>query len=114
MAGMETRRSWSLRGRDFTPLLKGQRIRWNNSYYAEYSTHHQSQTHMRMITVDGWKLVRDFKNPDRDELYHLDEDPGESRNLIHSNALQVTRVIRELHGQLVGRMKQHGDEVHLQ
>lgn len=68
---------------------------------------------MRRITVDGWKLVRDFKNLDRDELYHLDEDPRKSKNLIHSNTLQVTRVIRELHGQLVRRMKQHGGYRHL-
>ena len=112
MAGVSTQPSWRLRGRDFTPLLKGRKpTDWDNTYYAEYSTHHQSRTHMRMISTGQWKLIRDFLNPIRDELYHLARDPDEATNLIRSKDPRVRSVVADLHMQLVARMKINGDTV---
>ena len=113
MAGLKTQPSWKLRGRDFTPLLRGHKpASWDNTYYAEYSTHHQSQTQMRMISAGQWKLIRDFLNPTRDELYHLAKDPAEANNLIRSKNPKVQSVLGDLHRQLVARMKATGDQVH--
>ncbi len=113
MAGVKTQPSWKLRGRDFTLLLKGRKpADWDNTYYAQYSTHHQSRTHMRMISTGQWKLIRDFLNPSRDELYHLEKDPAEANNLVGSTDPKVRSVLSDLHRRLVARMKTIGDQVH--
>ena len=93
-------------------MLKGRTpAGWDNTYYAEYSTHHQSRTHMRMISTGQWKLIRDFLDPMRDELYHLARDPGEANNLIRSKDPKVRSVVTDLHMRLVARMKINGDTV---
>ena len=113
MAGVKTQPSWKLRGRDFSLLLKGRKpADWDNTYYAQYSTHHQSHTHMRMISTGQWKLIRDFLNPSRDELYHLEQDPAEANNLVGSKDPKVRSVLGDLHRRLVARMKTTGDQVH--
>ncbi|MGK0184901.1 MAG: choline-sulfatase [Verrucomicrobiales bacterium] len=84
-AGVDLPEDASLRGRSFLPLLLGNEIvDWNDDLYCEYSTHHQSRTHMRMYRTKEWKLIRDFLSPERDELYHLASDPAERHNLIKS------------------------------
>ena len=113
MAGVKTQPSWKLRGRDFSLLLKGRKpADWDNTYFAQYSTHHQSRTHMRMISTGQWKLIRDFLNPSRDELYHLEKDPAEANNLVGSTDPKVRSVLSDLHRRLVARMKTIGDQVH--
>ena len=82
MAGLPIPDSLVLRGRDLMPLLtEEQEQSWDNDLYAEYSTHHQSRTHMRMYRTPEWKLVMDFLNPGRHELYHLARDEEETQNL---------------------------------
>ncbi len=98
-----------IRGRDITPALMGKDIEWPDVCYGEYSTHHQSKTHMRMIRTTNWKLVRDFLNPERDELFDLKNDPAESRNVIGQKKNAV--VVRELHTQILTRMKAVKDPV---
>lgn len=105
-------REIKLRGRSILPLLKGEKPKaWKNDFYAEYSTHHQSSTHMRMYRTPRWKLVRDFLNPGRDELYDLRNDPEERENLIDDQRGAVRKVIRELHRKIISRMKAVGDPV---
>ncbi|MCC6489375.1 MAG: sulfatase-like hydrolase/transferase [Candidatus Hydrogenedentes bacterium] len=91
MAGLETPKSLKVRGRDFTPLLRGSSIDWDNDLYGEYSQHHYAQPHMRMYRTPEWKLVRFVGEPDRDELYHLEVDPGESKNLAGDPGAQSAR-----------------------
>ena len=86
IAGVNLPANAPLRGRSFLPLLLGNDVPdWNDGLYCEYSTHHQSRTHMRMFRTPEWKLIRDFLSPERDELYHLAEDPAEQFNLIDSS-----------------------------
>jgi len=99
----------TIRGRDITPALMGKDIEWPDVCYGEYSTHHQSKTHMRMIRTSNWKLVRDFLNPERDELFDLKNDPSESRNVIGQK--KNAGVARELHTQILTRMKAVKDPV---
>lgn len=99
-----------LRGNDALPLLKGKEIPWNDELYVEYSTHHQSKTHMRAWRTPQWKLVRDFRNPGRDELYHLAEDPAEEKNLIDApGAPQAQRKLLE--AKILAAMEETGDPV---
>ncbi|MCA9016078.1 MAG: sulfatase-like hydrolase/transferase, partial [Planctomycetaceae bacterium] len=102
----------TIRGRSIVPLLKQEsQTEWDNDFYAEYSTRHQSKTHMRMYRTPEWKLIRDFLNPDRDELYHLTKDPEEANNLIHSQDPHVIKIRNQLHQKILSQMKSIDDKV---
>jgi len=109
LTGVPLPKGETIRGRDITPALLGKDIEWPDVCYGEYSTHHQSKTHMRMIRTSNWKLVRDFLNPERDELFDLKNDPAESRNVIGQKKNAV--VVRELHTQILTHMKAVKDPV---
>ncbi|MEM1294779.1 MAG: sulfatase-like hydrolase/transferase [Verrucomicrobiota bacterium] len=99
-----------LRGTSAASVFKGGGSDWNNDFYGEYSTKHQSQTHMRALRTPHWKLVRDFLNPERDEFFDLKTDPGETTNLIDSKDAEHQTVIAELHTKILDRMKAIGDD----
>tara|TARA_Y100001954_G_C15773185_1_gene585573 strand:- start:1469 stop:1669 length:201 start_codon:yes stop_codon:yes gene_type:complete len=65
-----------------------------------------------MISNGKWKLIRDFNNPGRDELYDLMNDPAESNNLIEFESEMVQAVRSQLERELLSRMQAVGDEVH--
>lgn len=109
MAGAEIPADAVVRGRDLVPLLLGTAQGWDNELYGEYSTHHQSRTHMRMLRTPRWKLVRDFLNPERDELYDLGSDPEETTNLIFHPRAQAAR--EKLSRRLADRMRATGDRL---
>ena len=111
IAGAQLPPGETVRGRSIVPLLRGENIPWDNEFYGEYSTHHQSHTDMRMIRTPDWKLVRDFLNPARDELYDLRSDPAESTNLIRSDDTRIVQVISQLHAKILEKMKQNQDPV---
>ena len=99
----------TVRGRNLAPLLKGEARGWQNEVFAQYSTKHQSQTHMRCIRTNEWKLVRDFLNPERDELFHLTTDPDEQRNVLTESA--NADVVTRLHAKIIEQMKAINDPV---
>ena len=112
MVGAQVPDSVTIRGQNALPLLKGQEISdWDNDLYAEYSTHHQSRTHMRMYRTDTWKLVKDFRNPRRHELYNLHRDPAETTNLYDSTGSEIERVRRRLNQEILDKMKVIEDSV---
>ena len=98
IAGVELLDEVLLHGRNFLPLLKGERISWDEGFYSEYNMHHFVVADMRVIRTPEWKLMRDFKRQDKDELYHLYEDPGETENLINNPAYaaQLSHLNRKL------------------
>jgi uncharacterized sulfatase len=111
MAGAELPAGSVIRGRNILPLLEGGEVEWDDDMYAEYSTHHQSRTHMRAYRTPQWKLVRDFLNPGRDELYDLQHDPAETMNLIASENPQVQHIRAELSEKILARMRDLGGPV---
>ncbi len=109
IAGAQIPSGTVVRGRSLLPLFDGTAHRWDNSLYGEYSTHHQSRTHMRMLRSPRWKLVRDFMNPERDEFYDLRADPEETTNLIrHPRAREA---IQRLQAELIQSMRTVGDRL---
>ena len=112
IAGAEIPGDAVLRGRNIMPALtKGPDLKWDNGYYGEYSTKHQSHTHMRAYRTARWKLVRDFLNPGRDEMFDLKNDPSESVNLIKSDRADVKKAARQLHARILNRMRENNDPV---
>ena len=109
MAGVEIPAGTVVRGRDLVPLLLGTVEDWDDELYGEYSTHHQTRTHMRMLRTPRWKLVRDFLNPERDELYDLVSDPAETTNLISHPKARAAK--EKLGRRLAARMRATGDRL---
>lgn len=110
MVGVKIPDEATIRGRDLSPLLKGRKVAgWNNDFYGEYSTLHQSQTHMRCWRTSEFKLVRDYLNPKRDEFYDLRKDPDETTNLIGTRDKQLRKVIAEFDSNIRAKMKSVGD-----
>jgi uncharacterized sulfatase len=110
MAGVALPASTGIRGRNFLPLLRGEKIpEWNNDLYSEYSMRVYARTDMRSYRTPRWKLVRDFLNPGRDELYHLERDPGEKRNLIGDSTLEVAAARQMLEARIHENMVRNHD-----
>lgn len=95
----------SVRGHNIEPLLRGKKTDWDESFYAEYSTKHQSHTHMRALRTPHWKLICDFLNEGRDELFNLAADPGETKNLIAEQSEEARKARSQLAAQILERMK---------
>jgi len=101
MAGIEPAADLELRGNSFVPLLKSKTpANWSQDYYGEYHMINYAEADMRCYRTPEWKLIRDFKNEDRDELYHLKEDPTESHNVIDDESPAIRDIIKRLDTQL--------------
>jgi len=109
MAGVAPQENAVIRGKNYLPVLRGARIRWDNRLYGEYSIHHYVEAHLRMLRTPEWKLIRDFKNKGRDELYHLAEDPNETQNLINDTRPEVVAMKENLDKGIRDRMKRLND-----
>lgn len=104
-AGIEPPQTHTLLGANLLPVLRGESPQWDEYLFAQYSTHHTSQTQMRVARTPDWKLMRDFLNPGRDELYHLAVDPDESRNLIASDDPEARGAYATLNRRLLASMR---------
>ena len=109
MAGLDPPGDALIRGRDVTPLLRGEDVPWNDDLYAEYSMHHGATTHMRGYRTPQWKYWRDFASPGREELYDLVNDPEETTNLVDSERPHHRRVRQELEQRVLRTMKELDD-----
>ncbi len=111
MAGVPLPADVTVRGRNALPVLLGTNFApWDNDFYAEYSMRVYCQTDMRAYRTAEWKLVRDFLNPTRDELYNLVADPAESRNRIQdANDPAVRAAISRLDARILENMRRNND-----
>lgn len=109
MAGVDWSEQKQVRGRSMVNLLHGSRDKWSDHLFCQYSTHHQSRTHMRMYRTPEWKLIRDFRNEGRDELYDLKADPAEQKNLIASRNKKAKWAREALGAAMLIRMREIDD-----
>lgn len=69
--------------RSFLPMLRNERMEWEDEVYIE-------QEELRAIRTPKWLYMKRFKRSDtyplKDELYDLLQDPGEKTNLIDDEA----------------------------
>ncbi len=94
-----------LRGRSVLNLLRSEgSFERNDDLYSEYSVQHTMRADMRSYRTSEWKLKRDFLNPDRDELYDLRNDPGETRNLATSELEGVRTAVTDLNRRIREQM----------
>ncbi len=105
----------NIHGKSWKRLVAGDATGWRKSWYYEYNYEQQFPytPNVRGVRTDGWKYVHyphGDGQPDRHkaELYNLNRDPGERKNLIDdpAHAKIVTRLKAELH-----RLMQHAGAV---
>lgn len=68
-------------GQSLLPLLRGEKVAWRDAAFLLYDMHHGAVAHMRMVRTKRWKLVLHLEEGGQNELYDLQTDPGEERNL---------------------------------
>jgi N-acetylglucosamine-6-sulfatase len=87
-------------GRSFLPVLEGKQTQWRDGllyeYYWERNFPHTPTMHA--LRGDRYKYIRYHGIWDLNELYDLQEDPLESRNLINSPAHAA--IVTKMSGQL--------------
>jgi arylsulfatase A-like enzyme/tetratricopeptide (TPR) repeat protein len=92
-------------GRDLVPALRGERIP-PEPLYAEslFGRLNCRWSSLRAWTADDWKLI----DGSRAELFHLSEDPGETRDRAAEEAPRVARMRASLHAAMA-KMGPGGD-----
>jgi uncharacterized sulfatase len=71
-------------GIDFSPLLQGKKIKARDAIFGQYDLHNGGLDYMRMIRTEKWVLIRHHFSNFLDELYNLEEDPGQTKNLYNN------------------------------
>ncbi len=67
---------------------------------------------MRVYRTPRWKLIRDFKNPGRDEMFDLLGDTLETHNLLDSPlGAESERAYQRLSRAIIQNMEQIADPV---
>ena len=90
----------SVDGRSLSPVLAGQ----HDAVYEEVYAHFRDS--QRMIRTDDWKYVV-YPQVDREQLFHLSEDPDELRNLATDPA--HANILKTLQGRLNAWRTRRGD-----
>jgi len=76
-----------MQGRSLEPLLKGQRVKWRDSFLIEYYSDRVfpriAQMGYKAVRNAGWKYIHYLELEGMDELYNLKTDPYEMKNLIN-------------------------------
>ena len=73
------------RGIDFSPLLRGEPLPPREALFGQYDLHNGGLAYLRMARTGRYKYVRHFRANLMDELYDLQQDPAERRNLLRHN-----------------------------
>ncbi|GJM33595.1 MAG: N-acetylgalactosamine-6-sulfatase [Saprospiraceae bacterium] len=110
MAGAKLPAKKIIRGHSLIPLLNGGKVEnWNNDFYAEYSMINYCKAYMRSYRTTEWKLVRDFLNPERDELYNIAKDPEENINMIYDSREEIKAILKVLDEKIREQMQAIND-----
>ena len=104
MAGVENPDDAALRGHSFLPLLKNEDLpkECKHEVFAQHAT-------LRSERNNEWKLVMDFSENRRDELYHVWEDPYEKTNLVDEKNSLIESIKRDLEARIRQRMHEIND-----
>ena len=74
-------------GKSLVPLLRGERAQWRESFLAEYFLEKVAPRapSWQAVRTARWKYIRYTEFEGMDELYDLQIDPNETRNLINDH-----------------------------
>ncbi|WP_462413640.1 sulfatase-like hydrolase/transferase [Neobacillus sp. Marseille-QA0830] len=93
-------------GKSLIPLLKGEDVPdWRKEVVSTYNGQQFGLFTQRMLRTQRWKYI--WNTTDVDELYDLQEDPDELKNVIHHERHQP--VIQQLRTRLYHILLEEGD-----
>ncbi|MBK3520008.1 sulfatase/phosphatase domain-containing protein [Carboxylicivirga marina] len=98
-----------IQGESFRQIVNGESDKWRDAIYYtyyEYPGEHRVQRHYG-IRTDRYKIIHFYHDSDTWELYDLENDPGEMRNVYDSPEYEKVR--REMHLKLEEVRKKYGD-----
>jgi uncharacterized sulfatase len=101
-------------GKDFTALLRGETAPWREEIFGQYDLHNSGLAYLRMIRTPRWKFVKHFHENMMDELYDLQKDPGEVRNLIDAqkaDGVNIKQLAKDLRKRLTAWQKSIDDPI---
>jgi len=97
-------------GVDNSPLLRGEKVAPRDAIYGQYDLHNSGLAYLRMVRTSKYKFVKHYREKLMDELYDLESDPGEERNLA-ARRVDHAKIVAELEGKLVEWQKSIDDPV---
>jgi len=106
-AGIKTE---GLDGRSLLPLLEENKINWADDIFCEFHGLETTLYSQRMVRTERWKYI--YNPPDIDELYDLESDPGEIRNLIDDPGCE--HILRQMRERMVKWMEKTRDPIGLE
>jgi arylsulfatase A-like enzyme len=98
-----------IQGDSWRSIAAGNTIPWRDAvyyHYYEYPGPHMVKRHYGART-DRYKLIHFYYDVDEWELYDLEKDPYEMRNVYNNPA--YVEVQEMMHGKLVDLRKEYGD-----
>ena len=97
-----------LDGRSLRPWLRGATVTdWPDDIFAEFHGYESALFSQRMVRTRSWKYV--YNPGAEDELYDVESDPGELRNLAPD--LGYRHVLRRMKVRLCTWMERTGDDI---
>ncbi|MEO7144936.1 MAG: sulfatase [Bryobacteraceae bacterium] len=108
LAGVEAPRN--LQGRSLVKPAKGDETGWRKDWLYEYYDYpgNQEVPPNRGVRTDRYKLIHYFHPPEEFELYDLENDPGERRNLYGDP--KYAGLTRQLRGRIEELRRETGDQ----
>ncbi len=96
-------------GESFLPLFKNPRAKGRNAMFYHYyeNGEHAVSPHFG-IRTRRYKLIRFYTRVEEWELYDLQKDPGEMKNIYDAN--RNSKIVRALKAQLKGLIDKYKDE----
>ena len=97
-----------INGKSWVKLARTGDSEWRSAWFYEYNYEKQFPytPNVRALRTDQWKFIRyphGDGTPDKhlSELYNLERDPGETRNLIQSDKEQAAKLSAQLSAMLI-------------
>lgn len=99
-AGIARPKHMEHHGLSWRPILEGRAVNWRDSWFYEYFEYPgpHCAPKMRGVRTSRWKLIYYLQQPQAWELFDLEKDPEERRNLYYDPAhqAQAEQLRREL------------------
>lgn len=98
-----------VQGRSLIAVMKGRDRNWRNAFMMEYTSFENPwpwlmDTDYKALRKGRYKLIHWIRHPDKDELYDLQTDPLEMKNLFHDR--RYAKIVADMQNELARQVAQ--------